>query len=687
MCGIAGIISATPLNQSQRAQVRRMKTALTHRGPDGPGLYQGSHVSLAMRRLSIIDLTSGWQPLYNEDKTLCVIANGAIYNNIELRADLRSRGHSFSTGSDCEVILHLYEEYGLDCVQHLRGMFTFALWDSRQERLMLARDRMGEKPLYLHVRNGCLAFASELKSLLKAGVVPFELDRDAILHYFHYQYVPEPMTPVQGVRKLPAAHVMTVSVDPWRIHEHPYWNMEDAPAIDGDPGEIIRAQLETVAELTLRSDVPVGVALSGGLDSSAIAALAAKRYSGTLNAFSIGYEGRPRTDERAAAKAFADELELPFHEVELRTQDLVAEFPNVVGLADDPIADIASYSYYRVMQAARAAGVPVMLQGHGGDELFWGYPWVTDALRQSQRKQETQGAGIAGLLRYLRLQPPLSRSPRGLYDWATSLAGLGSSWQAWQRDRASPRDRLIFGDQGSLFRAVATSGDTLFTPEFREATGTTDVCALFTIKQPWPQLDVLFTRLICQTYLVEVGIAQGDRLSMASSVELRLPLVDFRLVETVIGLRKAQPDHALPPKAWLKAALEGVVPDWVLNQPKRSFQPPRAWAQALHSAYGSLLEGGFLVENGVLEEIAALELARAKLRLGPMHHVAFSALVLELWCRQQVQHTQEAAVTSLESAVRAQPVGTSHGPSSVTPARPAAARVSSADFSFSPTRG
>ncbi len=634
-----------------------MNGALTHRGPDGAGLYQGAHVALAMRRLSIIDLSTGWQPLYNEDKTLSLIANGEIYNFRELRPELESRGHIFRTGSDCEVILHLYEEYGLDCVQYLRGMFAFALWDSRQQRLLLARDRMGEKPLYLHVRNGSLVFASELKALLQAGVVPFELDPGAILHYFHYQYVPEPMTPVQGVRKLPSAHILTVSVDPWRIDEHQYWNMEDAPPIEGNPAEILRAELETVSELIVRSDVPIGVALSGGLDSSAIAALVAKRYPGTLSAFSIGYEGRPRTDERAAAKAFADELKLPFHEIELHTSDLVKTFPDIVGLVDDPIADISSYSYYRVMQAARVAGVPVMLQGQGGDELFWGYPWVRDAVSQSLRKQEIGATGLSSLLHYIRLHPPLSRSPRGLYNWATSFAGLRSSWQAWQRDLSSPRDRLVFGDDGPLFRAVKASSEMLFTPEFREKTVSTDVCGLFTMKQPWAQLDVSITRLICQTYLSEVGIAQGDRLSMASSVELRLPLVDYRLVETVIGLRKAQPDHALSPKIWFRTALKGLVPDWVMNRPKRPFQPPRAWAAALHTTYGGLIENGFLVQAGVIEKSAASKLAQAKLRLGAMHDVAFETLVLELWCRQQRDRLRDVPSTNQELSMQEVKVG------------------------------
>lgn len=657
MCGIAGIISTSPLNHFHYEQLHRISEAMVHRGPDGAGLHQRSHIALAMRRLSIIDLSTGWQPLYNEDKSVALIVNGEIYNFIELRKELESLGHTFRTKSDSEVIVHLYEEYGTDCVRYLRGMFAFALWDERNRTLLLARDRMGEKPLYLFERNGCLYFASELKALLKAGVVPFELDPGAILHYFHYQYVPEPMTPVQGVRKLPAAHILTVRVDPWRIDEHQYWNMEDAPPIEGDPAEILRAELETVSELIVRSDVPIGVALSGGLDSSAIAALAVKRYPGTVSAFSIGYEGRPRTDERAAAKAFADELKMPFHEIELHTADLVKAFPNVVGLADDPIADISSYSYYRVMQEARAAGVLVMLQGQGGDELFWGYPWVRDAVSQSLRKQEIKATELSSLLRYIRLRPPMSRSPRGLFNWAISFAGLRSSWQAWERDLISPRDRLVFGDDGLLFRTVKASSETLFTSEFREKTAATDVCGLFTMKQPWSRLDVSITRLICQTYLSEVGIAQGDRLSMASSVELRLPLVDYRLVETVVGLRKAQPDHALPPKVWFRAALKGLVPDWVMNRPKRPFQPPRAWAAALHSTYGCLIENGFLVQAGVIEKRAASKLAQPKLRLGAMHDVAFETLVLELWCRQQRDLLRDVPSTNQELSMQEVKVG------------------------------
>src|SRR4051794_24473672 len=316
MCGIAGIVSKRPIQPEETAAVGRMNGRLRHRGPDGEGFFTGTNLALAMRRLSIIDLAGAWQPIYNEDRSLAIVANGEIYNYVELRRQLESRGHQLSTDGDIETILHLYEEYGLDCVQHLRGMFAFALWDSKRRRLVVARDRMGEKPLYLFENDGRLIFASEMKALVSSGLVPFELDPKAVDLYFHYQYVPEPLTPIKGVRKLDAAHLLTVEVDDWRIEEKCYWRMEDAEPLSGDPTTVIREQLETASELVIRADAPVGVALSGGLDSTAIAALAARKYPGTMHAFSVGYPGRPPYDERADAKALADHLEMPFHDIE-----------------------------------------------------------------------------------------------------------------------------------------------------------------------------------------------------------------------------------------------------------------------------------------------------------------------------------------------------------------------------------
>ena len=634
MCGIAGILSREELQPAQLEQLARMSGALTHRGPDSAGEFQAAHVALAMRRLSVIDPATGWQPLYNEDKSIAVIANGEIYNYIELREQLGAKGHRFRTSGDIEVIPHLYEEHGKACVHHLRGMFAFALWDAGRGRLMLARDRMGEKPLYLWERDGQLVFGSELRALLRSGVVPFDLDPCAIDLFFHYQYVPEPRTPIMGVRKLPAGHLVTATVQPWTVEETCYWRMEDAPPIEGDPARLIRAELERITELVIRSDVPVGIALSGGVDSSAIAVLAAGKYPGTMHAFSAGYPGRPHSDERADARALATHLRLPFHEVTISSAEMAQAFPELVLQADDPIADISGYSYFAISRAARQQGVPVLLQGQGGDELFWGYPWVREAVYQSLRKAGLDPSRGPAFRQYLRLAWPKFWPRRAPVDWLLSLAGLRTSWKALQRDRLSPRERLVFYDLTPGFEGALQRVQDIYQPRFRESLNGVTAFDIFSFPLPWPQVEILITRLICETYLLENGIAQGDRLSMASSVELRLPLVDYRLVETVVGLRKAHSDLGLPPKAWFREAIKDVVPDWVLKRPKRGFQPPlRAWHRALFARHGQALRDGALVQLGILRPEATRKLASGPFDLSEHVPLSFMALVLELWCR------------------------------------------------------
>ena len=635
MCGIAGIVSHAPVNGDDKALLEKMSGRLRHRGPNGQGDFTDGNVALSMQRLSIIDLEGAWQPLYNEDRSLAIVANGEIYNYVELRKQLLARGHQLATQGDIETILHLYEEHGLDCVQHLRGMFAFALWDSHRRRLVLARDRMGEKPLYLYEHNGRLIFASEMKALCKSGAVPFELDPDAVNLYFHYQYVPEPKTPIKGVRKLDAAHILTVDVDSWQIEERCYWRMEDAPPIAGDPATLIRAELETVSEIVIRSDVPVGVALSGGLDSSAVAALAAMKYPGTMRAFSIGYPGRPANDERADAQALADHLQMPFHDVELVTSDIVSFFPELTYWRDDPIADIAGQGYYAVMKIAREQNVPVVLQGQGGDELFWGYRWVQNAALESARKSARAENGVASLPRYFAPDLPCSLSRQGLGEWAHSFAGLKPGWQSLQRDRAAADEQLVFYDLVQDFRNSQQEAPGLYAKSFREQLNGGNAARLFTIKRPWTDLDVMLTRLICDTYLRENGVTQGDRLSMASSIELRLPLLDHRLVETIIGLRKNQTDVRAPAKSWFKAALQDVLPDWVMSRPKRGFNPPvREWHEAMFAAHGALLDGGYLLQAEVLTPESARWLAAGPFPVEVITPLSFKALVLEQWCRQ-----------------------------------------------------
>jgi asparagine synthase (glutamine-hydrolysing) len=591
MCGISGIISRGPVTAADRATVAAMNDALVHRGPDGEGRFETPHLLLAMRRLSIIDIAGAAQPLVNGGGSLALVFNGEIYNYRELRANLSAQGYVFRTEGDGEVILGLYERHGLDFVHHLRGMFVIALWDARQRRLVLARDRMGEKPLYLHERDGALVFASEMKALVRTGAVGFALDPAAVHLFFHYQYVPEPLTAVRGVRKLDAGHMLVVEQTPWRVSETCYWRMGDAPALAGDPVGRIRERLDEASAFALRADVPIGIALSGGLDSSVVAALAA-RSSSQIAALTVGYGGRPDSDERQAAAATARLLDLPFHEIELHAGEVVEQFPALNFWRDDPVADIAGAGYLAVMRKAAELGIKVMLQGQGGDELFWGYGELRNARAAAHRARR----------------------------W---------SWLPGRRATALP-----FYEKAPDYRYAVRHAARHYAAAFAEQVAAVDPAGLAFLASPAPDIDVALTEGVCATYLRENGIAQGERLGMASSVELRLPLMDHRLIETIIGLRKQATDAGLPAKAWLKEAAADLLPVEILNRRKRGFEPPvRAWHDLLFARYGSMLVDGFLVENGVLDGKSARCLATGAFPAGTMSPLSFKALVLELWCR------------------------------------------------------
>lgn len=652
MCGIVGLLSAEGLDGADIALVRRINALQVHRGPDGAGEFQDKYAALAMRRLAIIDLNGGWQPLYNEDRSLTLVANGEIYNFVELRRDLERRGHRFATGSDCEVILHLYEEYQDECVQYLRGMFAFALWDMRRRRLLLARDRMGEKPLYFHLSDRRILFASELKALTLSGAVPMDLDATAINAFFHYQYVPEPSTPLRHVKKVPAGGLMTINVENWHVRESIYWDMDDAPPLDGNPATVIRDELERVSELIVRSDVPVGVALSGGLDSSVVAALATPRCRGQLQAFSVGYAGQQACDERPLAREFADHLGIPFFDIELSTQDVVRQFQELVCYRDEPIADISGTGYYAVMKLAREHKVPVVLQGHGGDELFWGYPWVRRCVEETNRKDAwLRGERIRSI--YSDLSLPQSMRPRVLARWARE------SWHAHQHRCRLERtfskfpDQFVFYDLTPDYQYASRHARGLYTAAFLEECAARSPEEVYKVPRPWKHVDVQLTRLICETYLRVNGIVQGDRLSMASAVELRLPLLDYRLVETVVGLRKRNADYALPPKTWLRDAVRGIVPDWVMQRPKRGFAPPvQEWHKALFQEYGSLLNDGFLVNAGIVRPENAKELSGGPFPAGTVTPLSFKALVLEIWFRSCISASPTSASSTHASSSR-----------------------------------
>lgn len=628
MCGICGHVERRGL--SDREAVYRMTKAVAHRGPDQEGHFFDRQLGLGVRRLSIIDVEGGSQPLSNEDGSITLVANGEIYNYVELRAELERRGHRFRSGSDCEVIVHLYEEHASNCVQHLRGMFAFALWDASRERLLLARDRMGEKPLYFYEDAYRILFSSEMKSLLESRMMPFTLDPESVDLYFHYGFVPEPRTAVTGIRKLDAGELMTIDTVSWIVRRTRYWEMDAIPPLEGDPVSAVRAELDQIAQLVTRSDVPIAIALSGGFDSSAVASLLAAHGS-RPRAITIGYPGRPLSDERDQAREFAQRIGMSLDEVEIRIEDVVVNFIDTVRESDDPVADISASAYRALMQHVKGLGLRVLLQGHGGDELFWGYDWVREAAAEAaewrpsslQRAIRAAGRGVLGALHDM-----------GRND-ASRRSLLKSRRERVSRQLRNGTGAVAFYELTPEFRNAERHSAQLYTPTFRHSIGVNShLRVLRGDRNSSLDTDALITSLICKTYLRGNGLVQSDRLGMAASVEARLPLVDYRLVETVVGLRKARSDRGLAPKAWFKEALADLVPEFVANRPKRGFTPPiDIWAHAILGSWGHELRDGYLVTHRVLDPAAARHSMQSSRSGSGASSLALAALILELWCQ------------------------------------------------------
>lgn len=638
MCGITGLISKNPLKPADVETTNTMNNALYHRGPDSMGVFQDTNLILAMRRLKIIDLSGGDQPLYNEDSSLILVVNGEIYNHIELRKDLENRGHKFKTHSDCETILHLYEESGEECLKSLRGMFAFALFDKNRNKVLIARDRLSEKPLYYYQREEKIAFSSEMKSLLLylRGKSP-AIDPESLNMFFHYQYVPEPLTCIDGVKKLPAAHYITIYLKDFSFHLKKYWDFEDVKPVTGDPTVLIRDAFDDLSKMIIRADVPVGIALSGGIDSSAIAVLAAKHYPDKMHAFSVGYPGRPQNDERSMAQSLSEKLGLAYHEIELKTEDMVNSFPEMVYYMDDPIADIAAFGYYSVNKLARKHNIPVILSGIGGDELFWGYLWASTAVKKNLQKREA-ASGEEGVLISLLKNTFTDIKNIGerqqivsaLFSVINSFKNIGFKYKMM----SSNPDTYILYEDIPDFLSAFNYLQTLYTDDFRSRVHEEQLYSFFTDKD-WDEVQIKVCKFLYQTWLYSNCVALGDRMSMASSIELRLPFLDYQFVELIMGLRKTyKDDYKLGYKKWFIDAMDGIIPPEVLTRRKRGFTPPvHNWYKGVAERYGKLCYEGYLVSNGIMKREKIVELLNRTINEGKDLFFSYKIVLMELWCR------------------------------------------------------
>ena len=559
MCGISGLIYFDNARRADPADVARMTDALAHRGPDDFGYFFDGPVGLGHRRLSIIDLAGGRQPIENEDGSVVIVFNGEVYNYAPLTEELLARGHRFRTRSDTEAMVHAYEEYGDDCVHRFRGMFGFAIWDRRRRRLLVARDRLGVKPVYYHVGAGFLAFASEVKALLELPQVPRELDEEAFEQYLALRYVPGPRTMFRGIRKLPPGHRLVYEAG--RVKVERYWDVsfqEETSSSDEECLERFQHLLDESVRLRMIAEVPVGIFLSGGIDSSAILAKMAQLTPHRVQSFAVGYrasggEQEPADNEFAYARLAASSVGADHHEYRV-TADQFREFlPDLVHKLDEPLADPSCIPLYFLSRLAREH-ITVVLSGEGSDEILGGYAMYRRMLWMEQVQQAAPGVRAAApvlaslapkeiVRRYLRLLSlPLEERYRGV------SRGLAPEARARLRPGSPPTPSL----------------DALFASYYEAAAGTNALNRmLYVDTKVWLPDDLLL---------------KADKMTMANALELRVPFLDHKLVEFAATLPARLKVRGRTGKVLLRKAMRGVLPAEILDRPKKGFPvPTRGW--------------------------------------------------------------------------------------------------------------
>ena len=627
MCGITGwaYLDARASNaEGAEELLRSMCGRMAHRGPDSEGVMTAEGVALGMRRLAIIDLQTGEQPVRNEDGSVSVVLNGEIYNYRELRRDLEARGHAFRTASDTEVLPHLYEEYGeAGMLERLNGMFAFALWDARARRLFLARDPFGEKPLYWGVFGGRVLFASEPKVLLAHPAVETRINLEALRQYLAFDYVPAPLSIYEGINKLPAAHALTLEDGETRVW--PYWQLsyrkpEIVPTED-EAAEQLRELLADSVRMRLVSDVPLGVLLSGGVDSSAVTAMAVRASAATVKTFSISFAEKS-FDESSYARGVADFLGTDHHEERLSAHDAADLVGDIGSWLDEPLSDPSVVPTYLLSRFTRQH-VTVALGGDGGDELFAGYP-----MYQAHRLARLYSR-VPERLRRLLVEPAV----RGLPVKTKNLSFDFKARRFVEGMRATDevtRHHVWFGsfapaEQARLLSDAARGaggGDV-----YDAARELFDSCdALDRIER----MQYLDTRL----YLAEDILAKVDRTSMAVSLEVRAPFLDRRVAEFAASLPFSYKLRGRTSKYILKRAVGGLLPPFVTRRGKKGFGVPVAeWLKGrLRPLARDLLSPARLARHGLFNAAYVARLQDEHERGRANHRkLLWTLLVFELW--------------------------------------------------------
>jgi asparagine synthase (glutamine-hydrolysing) len=624
MCGICGVVSFQPESTVDPSLIKRMNDSIRHRGPDDEGYYRDAQASLAMRRLSIIDLHTGQQPISNESGDVWVVYNGEIYNFKDVRSTLESRGHIFKTQTDTEIIVHAYEEYGDDCVNHFNGMFAIALWDARRRRLFLARDRVGVKPLYYWTGHSRLAFASELKALILHPDVPRQINLAALDLFLTLEYVPAPHTIYEGIFKLLPGHTLTV--ENGEVKTRQYWDVPYQPVSqdEAECTEALSGLINDAVRIRLMSDVPLGAFLSGGIDSSTIVGFMSRNMSEPVQTFSIGFEDDTYNEvpyANAVAKHFGTN-----HHVEVLKPDIASLVTQLAPHHDEPFADTSIFPTYLVSNIARQK-VKVVLSGDGGDELFAGYDTYL------AEKLDRYYGRLPGALRQ-RVLPkfaewlPPQPAKKGLVNKVKRMVEGGALDRSLQHTRwmmflnSAEKDALYQSD------LRVTLNDDLTAEYFG---GYFERASRFDRLAQQQYVDV-------KTYLADDIMTKVDRMSMAVSLEAREPLLDYRIVEFALNLPPQMKLNGSRTKSILRNAVKRLVPDLVLEKPKQGFSiPMKHWLRtSLKPMMLDLLSKDSLNHHGYFSHQVVTKWIQEHLDGRANHsHRLWSLMVFELWRRNE----------------------------------------------------
>ncbi len=613
----------------------RMGQVIHHRGPDGTGTFTDDRLQMGMTRLAIIDVAGGQQPIYSEDENVVVVCNGEIYNFRELRAELRDKGHRFATGSDSEVIVHLYEEFGPDCVGKLSGMFGLAIWDRRERRLVLARDRLGIKPLYLLRRSDHIVFASELKSLLEYPGVDREIDPAALQEYLALGYVPAPLSMLKGVEKLLPGEVLVAQDG--NVRRERYWRPPAASDTSRDEKSWAGRIAETMEQAVVSqmvSDVPLGAFLSGGVDSSAVVAFMARNSDQPVKTYSIGFDldsGGGYYNELPYARQVAELFGTDHHEIVVRP-DVATLLPELLWHLDEPIADAAFITTYLVSKFARQ-DVTVILSGVGGDELFGGYRryWSDHLARIYKRVPGPIRRGVIQPL--ARALPGDRHSP--IYDWFRLAKGFIGGAELEADERYEEHIRVFNrSDLAAVLPGRTGARSEALERAFAEARADDPLNRVI-------EVDI-------KTQLPDDLLMLTDRMSMAASLECRVPLLDDSLLDLAMGMPSEMKVRRTALKRGMKLALRGVLPDEIIDRKKRGFGAPiGAWfKQELSVFLDTVLDESTVRRRGVFDwdHLQRLkELHRSN--RGDFTDHLLCMMNFEIWCQIYLDGDSHADVT------------------------------------------